>query len=156
MKFSQDNILKLGFGGVGGYFLADYLLPKRGFAKGGGCGNPNFCFPGDGKSYSCCHIPGDLVDACQGQCNQGGSDPWNNMNWISEQEAKKNQRYPGGIGGTASNDIRRGVVSAANPPGGIGGDIGKALGGLPGTIFGIATPIVLIGGLAALILLTRR
>lgn len=161
MKFNQSDLLKLGLSAGAGYLGAKLLIPHhRGFATKG-CGNPNNCSPGDGKTYSCCHIPRQFTDVCQGACGhgQGPNDPWNNMNWISGAESGPHgvQQYPHGVGSQGADDLRQGVVSAANPPGGGGpGGIGNIFNGLPGTIFGIATPIVIIGGLAALILLTRK
>lgn len=80
------------------------------------------------------------------------------MNWISGAESGPQgvQQYPHGIGSQGADDLRQSVVSAANPGGSIGGDLGGALAGIPSTIFGIATPIVVVGGLVALILLTKR
>lgn len=160
MKLTQDNLIKLGLGAAGGYVIADFLIPKRGFAAPK-CGNPNSCYIGGSinKSISCCNIPEQYVDVCQGDCmkGQGRSDPWNDPSWIQRHEQRRVQEYPEGVQPVAQrnliepiNEINRGGG------GGGGGGIGGILGGLPGTIFGIATPIVLIGGFVALIVLTRR
>lgn len=157
MKLSQSDLIKLGLGGAAGYIGAKMLLPSRGFASKG-CGNPNTCYIGERGigTISCCHIPEEYVDHCQGPCqlNQGPNDPWRQTNtWIAGHEMNKEQRYPQGVAHDAERDI---VAGAPNIGGGGGNDIGNILGGIPGTVFGIATPIVIVGGLVALIILTRK
>lgn len=147
MKLSQDNLIKLGLGGAAGYIGAKMLLPHRGFAKhGSSCGNPNKC-----NGQSCCNIGCDELVTCQIPCG-----------WNPSTFARLTQNC-GGAGGEVSRLISGQQDNEGGSPGGFdpnqhpGGGIGfPDLSGIPGTIFGIATPIVIVGGLVALIILTRK
>lgn len=158
MKFSQDNLIKLGLGAAGGYFVADFLLPKRGFATHNQhCPSGKYC-----NGVCCNHITNDMIkqwgpDACVGPCG-----------WDLYQEDKywtgATSDPHGAIGGVLEGGAKE--IAAASPGGGGGGG-GDPLGQAGKNItdafnssvnfLGHQIPIALLvgGGLVLIILLKR-